>query len=88
MLVDDPEETPPRTVGLRDLLLLSVGGMIGSAVFFPGFTGQLVGPTAVVVWLVVGLGMVAIALCYAELATMFPESGGLAVFPTEILRPS
>lgn len=76
----------PRTVGLRDLLLLSVGGMIGSAVFFfPAFTGQWVGPAAVLAWLTAGVGMVAVALCYTELATAFPESGGPAVFPAETL---
>ena len=76
----------PRTVGLRDLLLLSVGGMIGSSVFFyPAFTGQWIGPAAIVAWLVAGVGMVSIALCYTELATAFPHSGGPAVFPAETL---
>ncbi|GGL64910.1 APC family permease [Halocalculus aciditolerans] len=79
----------PRTVGLRDLLVLSVGGMIGSAVFFfPAFTGQWVGPTAILAWLAAGVGMVAVALCYTELATAFPESGGPAVFPAETLGPN
>lgn len=77
---------PPRTVGLRDLLLLSVGGMIGSAVFFfPAFTGQWVGPAAIFAWLVASGGMVSIALCYTELATAFPQSGGPAVFPAKTL---
>jgi len=76
----------PRTVGLWDLLLLSVGGMMGSSIFFfPAFTGQLVGPAAVLTWLVAGLGMVSIALCYTELATAFPESGGPAIFPAKTL---
>jgi APA family basic amino acid/polyamine antiporter len=76
----------PRTVGLRDLLLLSVGGMIGSSVFFyPAFTGQWIGPAAILAWLVAGVGMVSIALCYTELATAFPHSGGPAIFPAETL---
>jgi len=80
------ERALPRTVGLRDLLVLSVGGMVGSSVFFfPAFTGQWVGPAAVVAWLLAGLGMVSVALCYTELATAFPESGGPAVFPAETL---
>jgi len=85
----DPHETPddlPRTVGLRDLMLLSVGGMIGSSVFFfPAFTGQWIGTAAILAWLVAGVGMVSIALCYTELATAFPHSGGPAVFPAETL---
>lgn len=83
---DGGSDTLPRTVGLRDLLLLSVGGMIGSSVFFyPAFTGQWIGPAALVAWLIAGVGMVSIALCYTELATAFPHSGGPAVFPAETL---
>jgi APA family basic amino acid/polyamine antiporter len=83
---DEGSDTFPRTVGLRDLLLLSVGGMIGSSVFFfPAFTGQWIGPAAIVAWLIAGIGMVSIALCYTELATAFPHSGGPAVFPAETL---
>lgn len=79
----------PRTVGLRDLLLLSVGGMIGSAVFFfPAFTGHWIGPAAILAWFVAGVGMISIALCYTELATAFPESGGPAVFPAKTLGPN
>ena len=60
--------------------------MIGSSVFFfPAFTGQWIGPAAIVAWLVAGVGMVSIALCYTELATAFPHSGGPAVFPAETL---
>jgi len=82
----DDDSGLPRTVGLRDLLLLSVGGMIGSSVFFfPAFTGQWIGPASILAWLAAGVGMVSIALCYTELATAFPESGGPAVFPAETL---
>lgn len=86
MLGEVDSSEPPRTVGLRDLLLLSVGGMIGSAVFFfPAFTGQWIGPAAILAWLVGGVGMASIALCYTELATAFPQSGGPAVFPAKTL---
>ena len=37
-----------RTVGLRDLLLMSIGGMIGPAVFYyPAVTSRQAGPAAV-----------------------------------------
>jgi APA family basic amino acid/polyamine antiporter len=73
-----------RTVGLVDLMLLSIGGMIGSAVFyFPAFTGLWVGPASVLVWFLAGIGMLSVALCYTELSTAFPEEGGPAVFPAE-----
>ena len=73
-----------RTVGLRDLLVLSVGGMIGPAVFYyPAVTANRTGPAAVLAWLLAGVGMIAVALCYTELSTAFPEQGGPAVFPAE-----
>ncbi|WP_160135017.1 APC family permease [Halococcus salsus] len=73
-----------RTVGLRDLLVMSVGGMIGPAVFYyPAVTAGRTGPAAVLAWLLAGVGMTAVALCYTELSTAFPEQGGPAVFPAE-----
>ena len=89
MAADRRDDGPPRTVGFRDLLLLSVGGMVGSSIFFfPAFTGQWIGPAAILAWLGAGLGMISIALCYTELATAFPESGGPAVFPAKTLSPN
>lgn len=86
---DGTPDSLPRTVSLRDLLVLSVGGMIGSSVFFyPAFTGQWIGPSAIIAWLVAGIGMASIALCYTELATAFPHSGGPAVFPAETFGSS
>ncbi|WP_049903691.1 APC family permease [Halococcus agarilyticus] len=76
-------------LGTLDCVLLSLGGMVGSAIFvFPGSTGRLTGPSAVGAWLVAGVLMLAIALCYTELALAFPETGAVAVFPYETLGPS
>lgn len=76
-------------LGLLDCLLLSIGGMVGSAIFiFPGTTGRLVGPGAILAWVVAGVLMFTIALCYTELALAFPETGSIAVFPAETLGPS
>jgi len=73
-----------RTLGLTDCVLLSVGGMVGSAIFvFPGTTGQLIGPGAIFAWLFAGLLMSLIALTYTELSMAFPRAGGPAVFPYE-----
>lgn len=76
-------------LGTLDCVLLSLGGMVGSAIFvFPGTTGRLTGPSAVGAWLVAGLLMVVIALCYTELALAFPETGAVAVFPYETFGSS
>jgi APA family basic amino acid/polyamine antiporter len=77
-----------RRLGLLDCLLLSVGGMIGSAIFvFPGSTARLVGPASVLAWMAAGVLMASIALCYTELSLAFPRTGGPAVYPRETLGP-
>lgn len=78
-----------RELGLLDSVVLCVGGMVGAAIFvFPGSTGRLVGPAAVAAWLLAGVLMLAIALCYTELALAFPRAGGPAVYPQETLGPN
>lgn len=81
---DGSEGELERSLGLADCVLLSVGGMVGSAIFvFPGTTGQLIGPASVVAWITAGVLISAIALVYTELALAFPRAGGPAVFPYE-----
>lgn len=87
-MTDASDATFDERLGLLDCVLLSLGGMVGSAIFvFPGSTGRLAGPAAVGAWLLAGLLMLAIALCYTELALAFPETGSPAVFPYEALGP-
>lgn len=75
-------------LGLLDCILLSLGGMVGAAIFiFPGSTGRLAGPSAVGAWLLAGILMLAIALCYTELSLAFPQTGAVAVFPYEAFGP-
>lgn len=77
-----------RELGTADLVMLSVGGMVGSAIFvFPGATGRLAGPASILAWLAAGALMAAIALCYTELALAFPRAGGPAVYPYEAFGP-
>jgi len=81
--------TLDRRLGFLDCVLLSVGGMVGSAIFvFPGSTGRLVGPASILAWVGAGLLMTTIALCYTELSLAFPKAGGPAVFPHETFGPS
>ena len=74
----------PRTLGLRDLILLNVGSVIGSGIFLVPATvlrqvDGLIIP-ALLVWLVGGLLSLLGALTYAELGAMKPASGGLYVY--------
>jgi APA family basic amino acid/polyamine antiporter len=74
----------PRTLGLRDLILLNIGSVIGSGIFLVPATvlrqvDGLIIP-ALLVWLVGGLLSLLGALTYAELGAMKPASGGLYVY--------
>jgi APA family basic amino acid/polyamine antiporter len=74
---------PPllRTLRFRDLLLLFIGGVIGSGIFrTPGpILRQVDGSVglSLVVWTVGGVLSLLGALTYAELAAANPEAGGL-----------
>ena len=83
---DPSKQTAPleRILGLRDLILLTVGSVIGSGIFLvPGAVLRqvdgFIGP-ALLVWLVGGLLSLLGALTYAELGAMRPASGGLYVY--------
>jgi APA family basic amino acid/polyamine antiporter len=73
-----------RTLGLRDLIFLVVGIVIGSGIFLvPGLILKDVGGSVVLsllVWLAGGLLSFLGALTFGELAAMNPATGGLYVY--------
>ncbi len=74
----------PRTLGLRDLFLLTIGSVIGSGIFLvPGAVLRQVDGfviPAMLVWLVGGGLSLLGALTYSELGAMKPAAGGLYVY--------
>ncbi len=74
----------PRTLGLRDLVLLFVGTVIGSGIFLvPGAVLRNVqhrAGLALLVWIAGGLLSLLGALTYGELGAMRPQAGGLYVY--------
>lgn len=72
-----------RALGLWDAVSVVVGSMIGSGIFIVSAeTSQQVGSPAwlLACWLLAGGMTMAAALCYSELASMFPQAGGQYVF--------
>lgn len=66
-----------RDVGIWGAAFLALNGMIGAAVFgLPGKLDAAVGSFAPWLLLIGGLGVMLIALCYADLASRFDASGG------------
>ncbi len=70
---------PERTLSTRDATALVVGIVIGAGIFkFPALVAGMAGSQMMVyaLWLAGGLVSIVGALCYAELATAFPNAGG------------
>lgn len=82
-----PEKNPTtlkRTLGLRDLILLIIGTVIGSGIFIvPGAVLRQTNGSialAMMVWLAGGILSLLGALTYGELSAMNPKAGGLYIF--------
>jgi basic amino acid/polyamine antiporter, APA family len=72
-----------RTINLKTTIAIVVGGIIGSGIFMkPAVMSLQVGSPylLVLVWIVAGFITLFGALSNAELASMFPETGGQYVF--------
>ncbi|MGD0880859.1 MAG: APC family permease [Acidimicrobiales bacterium] len=76
--MEDPtDEGLRRDVGFFGMLWISAGTTLGSGWLFGAFVAvTIAGPAALIAWLLGSLFMAPIALVYAELGGMFPESGG------------
>lgn len=76
--------TLPRTLRQRDLILLTIGTVIGSGIFLvPGVVLRQVHGSialALLVWLGGGILSLLGALTYGELGAMHPKAGGLYVY--------
>jgi amino acid transporter len=71
-----------RDIGIVGLLFTAVGSIIGSGWLFGALAAaQVAGPASILAWLIGGVMIILIGLCYAELGTMFPVSGGVVRFP-------
>ncbi len=85
------DRTLDRVLGLRDLILIVIGTVIGSGIFLvPGGVlrqaGGQAGP-ALLVWVVGGVLSLLGALAYGELGAMNPAAGGLYVYLRDAFGP-
>ncbi len=86
-----PDRALDRVLGLRDLILIVIGTVIGSGIFLvPGGVlrqaGGHAGP-ALLVWVVGGALSLLGALAYGELGAMNPSAGGLYVYLRDAFGP-
>jgi APA family basic amino acid/polyamine antiporter len=66
-----------RELNKWDLAAIGINQVIGSAIFLiPSDVARLVGPWGPVMFLLVGIGSLLIALCFAEVGSRFDRTGG------------
>jgi len=71
-----------------DILCLGINAIIGSGIFiFPGILFRETGSASVLAFLVCGVLLVFVALCYAELGGIFRQNGGAYVYAREAFGP-
>ncbi len=71
-----------RGISTSGILFASVSATIGSGWLFGSlYASKMAGPAAIFAWLIGAAAIIIIALCFSELSTMFPVSGGLSIFP-------
>src|ERR1700733_5790216 len=88
VLAEKSEAAPSlvRGLSLLDSVLLLVGGVIGSSIFLTAkdIAGPLPHPALfLLVWVLGGLISMCACFAFAELGTMFPDSGGEYVYMRE-----
>jgi amino acid transporter len=73
-----------RAIGRWDFTALVVNGVIGSGIFgLPAVLAGLTGTWSPLAYLLAGIGVLAIVLCHAEVASRFTEAGGPYLYARE-----
>jgi amino acid transporter len=71
-----------KNLSALSLLWISLTSMIGSGWLFGSlYSAHFAGPAAVIAWPLAAFLLLFVALSYAEVATMFPQAGSLALLP-------
>ncbi len=77
-----------RELGFWTVVFLATGGILGPAVgFTPVSVLALAGPSGILAWVVAFILMLAVAMVYVELGTMWPRAGGVAYYPAKSNGP-
>ena len=88
---DSSNEGLKRELGLATAISTVVGCVIGSGIFFKpqaiySVTGGAPG-LGMLAWVITGLVSIAAALTFAEIAILFPETGGIPTYLSRVYGP-
>jgi amino acid transporter len=77
-----------RTIGTRGLTANIINGVIGAGIFaVPGALAACIGPYAPLAFLVCGVAIGAVAICFAEGGSRMPTSGGPYGYVAAVFGP-
>lgn len=66
-----------RELGKRELIIIGIGGAVGTGVLF-GTAGMaaVAGPGVILAWVIGALMYLTVGLTYIDLSYLYPEEGG------------
>lgn len=74
------------TLGVIDGWSIGTGAMMGASIFVvSGTASGIAGPSAALGFFLAALVAMIVALCYSEIATAFPETGGAYVYARKVI---
>ncbi|MGM5483825.1 MAG: amino acid permease [Nanobdellota archaeon] len=66
------------TLSFPVILLITINSIMGTGIFFlPAIGASVSGPMSIISWVLLSLISIYISMCFGELASMFPKSGGI-----------
>jgi len=70
-----------KVLSFRAILLITVNSIMGTGIFFlPAVGARVGGPASLLAWIALSLLCIYIAMCFGELTSMYPKSGGIYEF--------
>ena len=70
-----------KVLNFPAILLITINSIMGTGIFFlPAVGAGAAGPASLISWLILSFISIYIAMCFAELSSMFPKSGGIYEF--------
>ncbi len=70
-----------KVLSFKTILLITINSIMGTGIFFlPAVGASAAGPASIISWIILALVSIYIAMCFGELTSMFPKSGGVYEF--------
>ncbi|MBU0457161.1 MAG: amino acid permease [Nanoarchaeota archaeon] len=67
-----------KVLSFPAILLITINSIMGTGIFFlPAVGAGVAGPASLISWLILSFISIYIAMCFGELSSMFPKSGGI-----------